>query len=152
MKILLALAAFLLALAATAQSPYYKAIGIRFPAGTGITFKKFITQKAALEFEALYAKETFRLSGLYEFHFPFPKTAGLNWYVGPGAHTGFYKSTYQKSYSSRMDVGIDGVIGLDYKFQELPLNLSVDWQPSVSLSGNSGAQNSYGGVAIRYTL
>jgi hypothetical protein len=152
MKILLALAAFLLVLAATAQSPYNKAIGIRFPAGTGLTYKKFITQKAAMEFLALYAKESFRLSGLYEFHFPFAKAEGLNWYVGPGAHAGFYKTQYQKSYSSKMDIGIDGVIGLDYKFNGLPVNVSLDWQPSVSLSGNSGTHTSYGGVAIRYTL
>ena len=151
MKVLLALAAFLLALAATAQ-PYNKAIGVKFPVGTGLTYKKFITQKAAMEFQALYAEESFRLAGLYEFHFPFTKAEGLNWYVGPGAHLGFYKSQYQKSYSSKMDIGIDGVLGLDYKFNGLPINISLDWQPSVSFSGNSGAQAAYGGVAIRYTL
>lgn len=151
MKVLLALAAFLLALAATAQFPYSKAIGIKFPAGTGISYKKFITQKAALEFQALYSEQSFRTVGLYEFHFPFTKAEGLSWYVGPGAHLGFYKSQYQKSYSSKMDVGIDGVIGLDYKFNGLPINLSLDWQPAVSLSGNSN-NSSYGGVAIRYAL
>jgi hypothetical protein len=152
MKILLAIAAFLLALAATAQSPYNKAIGIKFPAGTGLTYKKFVTQKAAMEFQALYATESFRLAGLYEFHFPFSKAEGLNWYVGPGAHLGFYKNQYQKSYSSKMDLGIDGVIGLDYKFNGLPVNVSLDWQPSVSFSGNSGANASYGGVAVRYAF
>ncbi len=151
MKVLLALAAFLLALAATAQ-PYKKAIGIKFPVGTGLSYKKFITPKAAMEFQALYAREHFRLSGLYEFHFPFAKAEGLSWYVGPGAHLGFYKNEFQKSYNSRMDIGIDGVLGLDYKFNGIPINVSLDWQPSVSFSGNSGTNAAYGGVAIRYTL
>lgn len=63
MKILLALAMFLLALAATAQ-PYNKAIGVKFPVGTGITYKKFVTQKAAMEFQALAGKESFMIDGL----------------------------------------------------------------------------------------
>jgi hypothetical protein len=150
MKILLALAAFLLALAATAQS-YNKAIGVKFPIGTGITYKKFISQKSALEFQALYAKENFRVAGLYEFHFPFTKAEGLNWYVGPGVHVGFYKSEYHKTYSSKMDLGIDGIIGVDYKFSGLPINLSLDWQPSLSFTGSAG-NSAYGGIAIRYVL
>lgn len=151
MKVLLAVAAFLLALAATAQ-PYNRSIGVKFPVGVGATYKKFITPKAALEFQGLHAQEGFRLAGLYEFHFPFTKAEGLSWYVGPGVHLGFYKSEYQKSYSSRMDLGIDGVIGLDYKFSGIPFNLSLDWQPSVSFSGNSGANAAYGGLAVRYTF
>lgn len=152
MKVLLALAAFLLAVAATAQSNYDKAIGVKFPVGVGVTYKNFITQKAALEFQAIVADDGFRLGGLYEFHFPIAKAAGLNWYVGPGVHVGFYKSEYQKTYSSKMELGVDGIIGLDYKFDGIPINLSLDWQPSVSFTGNSGANVGYGGVAIRYAF
>lgn len=151
MKVLLALAAFLLVVAATAQ-PYQKAIGFKFPFGVGVTYKNFIRPAAALEFQALHAQEGIRFSGLYAFHFPFAKAEGLSWFVGPGAHLGFYKTEYQKDYSSRMDLGIDGIIGLDYKFGGIPFNASLDWQPSVSLNGNSGAQAAYGGVAIRYTF
>lgn len=151
MKILLALAAFLLALTAMSQ-PYHKAIGVKFPVGVGVTYKNFIRPAAALEFQALHVQEGFRLSGLYEFHFPFTKAEGLSWYVGPGAHVGFYKSAYQKSYDSRMDLGIDGIIGLDYKFSGIPFNVALDWQPSISFSGNSGANAAYGGVAVRYTF
>jgi hypothetical protein len=151
MKLLLAITAFLLALAATAQ-PYNKAIGIKFPVGTGVTYKKFISEKSAFEFQALHATEAFRVNGLYEFHFPFTKAEGLSWYVGPGVHVGFYKNDYQKNYNSKMDLGIDGVIGLDYKFGGIPINVAVDWQPSFSFTGNSGTHVTYGGVAVRYTF
>jgi len=151
MKLLLAIAAFLLALAATAQ-PYNKAIGIKFPVGTGLTYKKFITPKAAMEFQALAGKESFMVAGLYEFHFPFAKAEGLSWYVGPGVHAGFYKSEYQKNYSSKIDLGLDGVIGLDYKVNGFPINLSLDWQPTFSFTGNSGARSAYGGFAVRYAF
>jgi hypothetical protein len=67
-------------------------------------------------------------------------------------YAGFYKNEFQKSYSSKMDLGIDGVLGLDYKFGGIPVNLSLDWQPSVSFTGNSGAHAAYGGVAVRYTF
>ena len=50
MKILLALAAFLLALTAMSQ-PYHKAIGVKFPVGVGVTYKNFIRPAAALEFQ-----------------------------------------------------------------------------------------------------
>jgi hypothetical protein len=35
-------------------------------------------------------------------------------------------------------VGIDGVLGLDYKFNGAPINMSLDWQPSFEF-GDYGA-------------
>ncbi|HEX6915167.1 MAG TPA: hypothetical protein VF145_07985 [Chitinophagaceae bacterium] len=151
MKILLAVAAFLLVLAATAQ-PYRRAVGVKFPVGTGISYKAFVSPRAAAELQALYRTGSLRLAGLYEFHFPFTKANGLSWYTGPGVHAGFYSNPEQKSSSKIVDVGIDGVLGLDYKFETLPLNISADWQPSISLNGNGGAQPAWGGVAVRYTF
>jgi hypothetical protein len=29
-----------------------------------------------------------------------------------------------------LTIGIDGVLGLDYKFNGAPINVSIDWQPS----------------------
>jgi hypothetical protein len=55
----------------------------------------------------------------------------LKWYIGPGAHVGLYKVLNDaKTY-----FGVDGVVGLDYKFANLPLNLSLDWQPAFEFSG-----------------
>lgn len=132
---------------------YHQAIGIKFPAGFSVTYKKFITETNNLEGQVTIWNKGFRVSGLYEFNFySFNDVKELSWFVGPGAHIGFWKDTYQKDYNSKVDFGIDGVIGLDYKFTGVPLNVSLDWQPSVTLVGNSGFTPSFGGIGVRYTF
>jgi hypothetical protein len=50
--------------------------------------------------------------------------------------------------------GIDGVTGLDFKFNNLPLNIALDWQPSFEFGVGTlnGFQGNWGGLAVRYTL
>src|SRR3546814_5641240 len=69
----------------------------------------------------------FYLVGLYEVHNPIPNAGGLNWYYGGGAHVFFVDHDHD---GPNDDVdggfGIDGVLGLDYKFNGAPINLSLD--------------------------
>lgn len=69
-----------------------------------------------------------RITGLYEIHGNIEGAPGLKWYVGPGAHLGLYN--YKGYYDDKAVAGVDGVLGLDYKINKAPLNLSIDWQPS----------------------
>jgi hypothetical protein len=136
-----------------AQAPYNHALGVKFPGGLSLTYKKFITDTRNLEAQLTAWHEGFRVAGLYEFNFyTFDKVPELSWFVGPGAHIGFWKSSYEKTYNSTADVGIDGIIGLDYKFKDAPINVSVDWEPSVTLIGSAGFTPVFGGIAIRYTF
>jgi len=136
-----------------AQSTYNRAIGIKAGGGISATYKKFISETNNLEAQVTVWNKGYRVSGLYEFNFySFKTVPGLAWFVGPGVHLGFWKDNYQKDYSSRADLGIDGIIGLDYKFDKIPINVSVDWQPSVTLVGTAAFTPSYGGVAVRYTF
>jgi hypothetical protein len=49
--------------------------------------------------------------------------------------------------------GIDGVVGLDYKFKKLPLNVSLDWQPSLELiTPGAEFQAGRGGIAVRFAF
>ena len=134
-------------------SAYSQAIGIKFPGGLSITYKKFVTNTNNIEGELTTWNKGLRVAGLYEFNFySFNQVEGLAWFVGPGAHIGFWKDTVGKSYGSKADLGIDGIIGLDYKFKDLPINVSVDWQPAVTLVGTAGFTPAYGGLAIRYVF
>ena len=136
-----------------AQAPYNHALGVKFPGGLSLTYKKFITDTRNIEAQFTAWHEGFRVAGLYEFNFyTFDKVPELSWFVGPGAHIGFWKSGYEKTYNSTADVGIDGIIGLDYKFKDAPINISVDWEPSVTLIGSAGFTPVFGGIAIRYTF
>ncbi|MBK8711228.1 MAG: hypothetical protein IPL97_05010 [Niastella sp.] len=130
----------------TANSLEYKtAAGIKVWDGVGLSLKTFIQDKAALEFVGFFNSAGARVTGLYEFHGDLNTEGNLKWYIGPGAHVGFYKG-------NNTLVGIDGVVGLDYKFNELPLNISLDWQPSFEFSKGYGFAGGWGGLGIRYTF
>jgi hypothetical protein len=129
---------------------YKTAIGVKISGGVALSYKTFVKPTHALEAQGMFFSEGVRFAALYEFH-EGTGVPGLSWYVGPGAHVGFWKKTSRVKYNSSADVGIDGVLGLDYKFNGIPLNLSVDWQPGYSFLG-AGLQPQFGGLAIRYVL
>jgi hypothetical protein len=140
-------------IAAHAQAPYNRALGLKVPGGFSLTYKKFVSDTRNLEGQVTVWHKGFRAAGLYEFNFfTFDKVPELAWFVGPGAHLGFWKSEFKDSYGSQIDLGVDGIIGLDYKFKDAPINVSVDWQPAVTLIGSAGFTPVFGGVAIRYTF
>src|SRR5690349_2482183 len=116
-------------------SEYKFAVGVKLWPG-GLTAKYFIRDNRALEGIAYFWEHGFRFTGLYEFHGDINGAPGLKWYVGPGAHVGFYDDDYKHAYPERdagVDLGVDGVIGLDYKIKNAPINLSLDWQPSFTI-------------------
>lgn len=136
-----------------AQSNYNKALGVKFPVGVSVTYKKFVSDTRNIEGMITIGNKGYRMTGLYEFNFySFRNVENLSWFVGPGVHLGFWKDAYKSDYSSKADLGIDGIIGLDYKLKNFPLNFSVDWQPSITLAGSAGVTPAYGGVAVRYTF
>jgi hypothetical protein len=131
------------------SSNYTNAIGLKFYP-TGITFKHFFNEKNSGELIGYFYNYGTRITGLYEINFDISAVDGLGWYVGPGAHIGFFDTKHGGGTS----LGVDGVIGLDYKFSEIPLNLSLDFQPSFELSTYYGDNrfSGWGGLGIRYTF
>jgi hypothetical protein len=151
------LAAFLFAtVAGNAQSrtmnstSYQTALGVKIWDGGGITLKHFVASNKAVEGIAYFYNRGIRFTGLYEIHFDISSAPGLMWYVGPGAHIGFYNDKYY--HENKAVLGIDGVLGLDYKFNSAPINLSLDWQPSIEFASSFGFNGNWGGLGIRYTF
>lgn len=147
------LLAFILSVsAANAQSnssEYKTALGVKFYP-TAVTLKHFVSAKNALEGLGYFYNYGARITGLYEIHGNINNAPGLKWYIGPGAHVGFYNNKY----GGATAIGVDGVIGLDYKINSAPINLSLDWQPSIEFGNgyNNGFSGNWGGIAIRYVL
>ena len=80
-----------------------------------------MNQKSAIE-GLLSFGSRFGIGALYEVN-NLTTVQGLNWFFGGGAYVGFEKGdTY---------LGPTGIIGLDYKFPNIPLNLSLDWKPEL---------------------
>ncbi|MGC4102626.1 hypothetical protein [Ferruginibacter sp.] len=133
----------------TANSATYKnAIGVKVWDGGGISFKHFFDSKNAGELIGYFWSHGARVTGLYEIHSEIANADGLKWYIGPGAHLGFYGTKY----GGGTTVGVDGVIGLDYKLHKAPVNFSLDWQPSFEFGDYGGFVGGWGGLGIRYTF
>lgn len=150
--VLLTISCFL-AIGVNAQSmgrSYKTALGVKVWDGGGISFKTFVAPQNAIEVIGYLWKEGTRLTGLYEIHGNIEGAPGLRWYLGPGIHLGFYDKKYYQG--DRTVAGVDGVLGLDYKINRAPLNLSIDWQPSFEFADNRGFAGSWGGLGIRYTF
>ncbi|MCB0686120.1 MAG: hypothetical protein KDC53_06335 [Saprospiraceae bacterium] len=145
----------------TAQN-YNNAVGLRLAWGFGGTYKHFFNEKIAAEgivnfrswgtFGFRYRRT--RITGLVTTHQPLEDVVeGLQWYVGGGAFAGFWSGAYSRVYDySSTQIGIAGVVGLDYKFTDLPINVSLDWMPGIALVGGGGFTGTSGGLAIRYTF
>lgn len=138
-------------------SNYQTALGVKFYPGGGITLKHFVNNNAALEGIGYFWNDGMRITGLYEFHGNINGAPGLKWYAGPGAHIGFWNDKYwRREYGfvrrGNAIIGIDGVLGLDYKFKGAPINMSIDWQPSYEFGDYGGFYGNWGGFAIRYTF
>lgn len=122
---------------------YTTAIGGKFfPAA--FTIKQKIDRNVKLE-GLLYFWNGARFTGLIEWYHLIQGLPGLTWYIGPGGHLQFSnKNTYY--------FGIDGVIGLDWKIKNVPLNLSLDWQPSFDFGIGGEFKGGFGGLGIRYVI
>ena len=111
--------------AAHAQD-YKVGLGVRLSSASptlsnAITLKYNMTQQHSLEGIISFGSR-FGLGGLYEIN-KTTTVSGLNWFYGGGAYVGFEDgNTY---------LGPTGIIGLDYKFPSIPLNLSLDWKPEL---------------------
>ncbi len=164
MKKILILSVFMISLATVTtkaqnlSSGYKTGLGVKlWNDGGGITLKHFVSNNNAVEAIGYFWNGGTRITGLYEFHYDIAGAPGLKWYIGPGVHVGLYNSRYydnnpNNDRTSGSFVGIDGVLGLDYKFNGVPINLSLDWQPSFEFGDNRGFIGSWGGLGIRYTF
>jgi len=134
---------------------YRTALGLRAGFPYGVTVKHFLNETNAIEGILASSWGGFVITGLYENEHWTGQYPGLNWYWGFGAHIGFWDSEYNK-YIDDPDVGsvlgADFILGLEYTFDEIPLNLSLDILPSVNLIGVTGWGGIHGGLSIRYVF
>ena len=130
------------------SSSYKNALGVKVWDGGGISYKHFFSGNNAGELIGYFWSRGARFTGLYEIHGNFADAAGLKWYIGPGVHIGFYNTKW----GDGAFAGVDGVLGLDYKFKGAPINMSIDWQPSFEFGDDRGFYGNWGGLGIRYTF
>ncbi len=130
------------------ESSYKNAIGVRLGSSvptvkSGITYKHFLANNNAIEGILSFGDGT-AICALYEVHKPINSVENLQWFIGAGGYVGFN--------NNNSNLGAAGIVGLDYKFAAIPLNLSLDWKPELNIISKVGFEASGVGFSARFTF
>lgn len=106
-----------------------------------ISVKHFLSTSVALE--GLFSFNPVAIGALAEVHHPLSSTPGLRWLFGGGAFVYF---------EDGVGVGAQGMLGLDYKFTGVPINLSLDWKPELDLTNEFSFEPAAVGLSLRFVL
>jgi len=143
------LVVFLVGFTFLAKAQNYKtAVGVRLGPNTaaisgGFTAKHFINENTALE-GIIGINNGLGICGLYEKHFNIEAVNNLQWFAGFGGYVAFN--------NNNTFIGGAGIVGLDYKFEEIPLNLSLDWKPELNIISKVNFESSGIGLSARFTF
>lgn len=134
---------------------YRTGIGLRAGYPAGLTIKHFVSNRTAIEGILATRWGGFVITGLFEAHRQLADVDNLNWYYGLGAHLGFWNGDNDRNFwgdpgTSYTVVGIDGILGLEYSFEEIPVNIGIDWKPAFNIFGYQGFWGDGGAFSIRY--
>jgi hypothetical protein len=152
----LLISGFCFATTVSAQD-YKTALGVRLSSSSAmvnnsISLKHFLNEKTAVE--ALFSfGDPLALGALVEMHKPLG-TSGIQWFYGGGGYIAFVKTYNATKAKDETDVnfGAQGVIGMDYKFANIPLNLSLDWKPELNIVGDINFEPAAIGFTARFTF
>ena len=147
---------FAVMVAAAGYSQDYKtSLGLRAGIPYGLSIKHFLNKHNAAEGILASKWGGLVITGLYENESWLGKYPAFNWYWGVGAHAGFWDAgtnpRLNSSYTGAV-IGADAVIGIEYTFDDFPINLALDILPVVNLIGSSGWGGINGALTIRYVF
>jgi hypothetical protein len=132
---------------------YKTGVGGRLGFFSGITAKHFIKPTNAIEGIVSFRWEGFIITGLYEWQKPIKEVNGLDWYIGGGAHVGFWDGNrYYWSSETSGVFGLDFILGLEYTFTEAPFSIGLDWKPAFNLIGDNHWWGDGVGLSVRYNF
>lgn len=160
------------------SSGYSTGIGLRGGGySSGLTIKHFMSGKNGVAIEALvtteYKARGARLTLLGEKHKAVSDIKGLQFYYGAGFHAGAYQGRYYfadaRYYKGRKNTiyftrdyyyddatyvafGADLILGLEYKLEDLPFVVGVDYKPYFEVfNGYTGFYND-AALSLRFTF
>ena len=146
----------LLSATAHAQFSYQWAIGAKVGNPPSISVKVFFNDASALETLGAFGWAGAGGTIFYEHHFYISAAPGLRFYLGGGGHAAFvpdygYNPYANIYYDNGLYAGIDGIVGLEYVFEKIPLVLSLDVVPLLNI-GSPASLWWNSGLSIRYAF
>jgi hypothetical protein len=139
-----------------AQRDYTNSLGLRVAPSSGLTYKHFLSEKAA--FEGLFTTrwQGINLTGLYELHQDVFDNTRFNFYYGIGGHFGFWSNDNGNPWFNNGDdyivAGVDAIVGLEYTFESIPFNISIDWKPAFNIVTDPDFWVDEMGFSMRYII
>jgi hypothetical protein len=134
---------------------YYTAIGVNAGYNYGITLKHYLNTKNMIEGIANFNYGP-GITLLYEFNHRHPFDIDkFDWYYGFGAHAklvnGRRANVFYEDLSRHINLGIDGILGLEYTFKESPVNLGINIKPELNFTADTKFWFD-GALTLRYVL
>lgn len=150
-----------LAFSAQAQDISKNALGLRLGDNDGfggeISYQRGLSKNNRLELDLGWRNsndvDAFKLVGLYQWVWEIDR--GFNWYAGVGGGIGSW--SYDLPGPGGRDSGTillaAGDIGIEYNFQEAPIQLSLDFRPEFYFDSDDYRDDNFGpdiALGIRY--
>ncbi|MFK7807529.1 MAG: hypothetical protein AB8F74_06945 [Saprospiraceae bacterium] len=144
------------------QDGYKTAAGGRLGSPLSASIKHFVSEKSALEAYVgaswwFTGYSTTSVNAAYLIHesLDIEDFEGLRYYYGGGAGVQFWN--YNNNFVDPGDntsFSVSGYVGLDYYFEDTPVNVSIDWRPTFLLGSTpfNFFRARYGSIAVRYIL
>jgi hypothetical protein len=156
-KVFVFLFAFIFSAALTANAQTYQtALGAKFYTGDGsiggVNVRHSTAANTALEGSLLFFNGGIGIEGLYEYQGPISGAAGLQYFVGGGAMLGFGTGPRvdgNRNNSTTFALRLTG--GVDYKFADAPIDVSLGLDPFFYLAPYTGSNLSLG-IGLRYVI
>ena len=156
-------------LTVSSQQLYEKSAGIRLGNTSGLTYKKFVTEHEAFELLLSGRNEGMQIGVTYLFHQPLEFSFNDRFYVhyGLGGHIGFEKfddiaktlineagDTFIFEEKSFFVMGIDGNLGIEYRWLEVPITLGFDLRPYFNFIGMRHTRARFwdAGISFKYVF
>jgi hypothetical protein len=136
----------LLSTKASQGQVYKRSAGIRLDESSfGLSLVQRLAKPITIEGIADFRKQDISLALVPRIH---GRLLGrrLNYFIGLGAQGGLVKTGEQEL---RPFWGVGGMIGLEYKFNLLPIHISYDFRPLVQLHGHPDLLGFQSAFAIR---
>ena len=141
-RITITILLFILLVSAGKAQDYHTGLGLRASVSPGISVKHFFTTNMAGEGILTVRWGGFNATGLAEWHLSVFDTEGFYFFYGGGAHVGVWDSgkDYYGSTTggTTLFLGVDGIVGLEYAFLDIPLSISLDWKPGMNIISDFG--------------
>ncbi len=148
-----------LAFTAQAQDISKNALGLRLGDNDGfggeISYQRGLSQDNRLELDLGWRNsnevDALKLTGVYQWVWNIE--GGFNWYAGVGGGIGSWSHDYGGNDDSGTFLFAAGDIGIEYNFQEAPIQLSLDARPELYFNSDNYRDDNFSpdiALSIRY--